>query len=203
MKKIILLFSIVMLIASEARLQDVTFPRQLTNEGSVLTMFQPQVDSWESYKRLHYRMAFALQPKQGEEVMGVLYMSADTEANMETHRVVIYNFSTTKVNFPSLDVADVKKMEDLIATFMSPDRTLLMSTEQIVACTPKNDSARTIVVNNNPPLIFTSKKPTILLAIEGEPVKAAAGKENLEYVITPVILCFLVYPTVPGIYMMV
>ncbi|HTE24620.1 hypothetical protein [Flavitalea sp.] len=183
MKKRLLAVIVIMLFAIPGFSQDVTFPRQLTNEGSVLTMYQPQVDSWEQYKRLHYRMAFTLKPNQGQEVSGVLYMSADTEANMETHRVVVNNFSTSKINFPSLEESDAKKMEETVRSFMSPDRSLVMSIEQIVACTPKVDTVKTVVLNNNPPVIFTSKRPTLLLAVEGSPVRAPASKENLDYVV--------------------
>ncbi|MGZ5135002.1 MAG: hypothetical protein ACXWCG_07625, partial [Flavitalea sp.] len=183
MKKNILLLSIIMLIAMQAMLQDVQFPRQLTNEGSVLTMYQPQVESWEKYKKLDFRYAFSLKPNQGKEVLGVLYGNADTDANMETHRVLINNMSVSKINFPSLDDDSGKKMEVIVRSFFPPDRSLVMSIEQVVACTPKKDSAKTVNVINNPPVIFSSKKPTILLALEGSPVKAAASKENIESVV--------------------
>lgn len=182
MKKIVFLFT-VMLISTQAKLQDVQFPRELTNEGSVLTLFQPQVDRWEEYKKLEFRTAFALMPRLGNEVLGVLYMKANTQVAMETHRVFIDSFTISKINFPSLDADSAKKMEAIVRPFLTPDRSLLMSLEQVVACTPKKESANTITVNNDPPIIFTSTRPTILLSVEGAPVKARAGKENIEYVV--------------------
>jgi hypothetical protein len=52
-----------------------------------------------------------------------------------------------------------------------------------VACTPKKDSIKTVILNNDPPIIFVSTRPTILLSLEGDAVKAAAVKDSLEYVI--------------------
>jgi hypothetical protein len=183
MKKYYPLTFLIMFIAIHLSSQDVKFPRQLTSEGSVLTMYQPQVDSWQEYKRLHFRMAFTLTPKEDQEVSGVLYMSADTETSMETHMVFINNFSTSKINFPSLDETNARKLDTAVRTFMTPDRSLVMSVEQVVACTPRKDSVKTVILNNNPPVIFSSMKPTLLLSVEGSPAMAAVGNENLEYVV--------------------
>ncbi|MGZ5189512.1 MAG: hypothetical protein ACXWCZ_00760, partial [Flavisolibacter sp.] len=69
MKKIFLPFSILLLMVIHAGSQDVTYPRQMTNQGSVLTIYQPQVDSWEKYKKLEFRSAFSLKPAHGKEVL--------------------------------------------------------------------------------------------------------------------------------------
>jgi hypothetical protein len=68
MKRKIFIFFILFLIGTKAYLQDVKYPRQFTNEGSVLVVYQPQVDSWEKYQKLVFRVAFSLKPSQGEEV---------------------------------------------------------------------------------------------------------------------------------------
>ena len=110
-------------------------------------------------------------------------MEADTETDMDTHRVLMDSISVLKISFPSLEEAKIKKMDDLVHTFITPDRSLMLSVEQVVACTPKKDSTKTVKLNNDPPIIFVSTRPTILLSLEGTPVKATAVKANLEYVI--------------------
>jgi hypothetical protein len=172
-----------LLIVSYAQSQDVQFPRQLTNEGSVLTTYQPQVESWDQNKTLNCRMAFSLVPNGGKEVLGVLYMKASTDVNMDNHRVLIYNMTVSDTHFPSLDDETAAKMGDIVKLFITSDRSLVMSLEQVVACTPKKDPTSTITVNNDPPVIFMSKRPTILLSVEGTPVKAAASKENIDYIV--------------------
>ncbi|MDZ7614831.1 MAG: hypothetical protein U5K51_14905 [Flavobacteriaceae bacterium] len=52
-------------------------------------MYQPQVENWQDYKNLTYRLAFSLVPNQGKEVLGVLYMTANTAVNKETNSVLI------------------------------------------------------------------------------------------------------------------
>src|SRR5450432_65091 len=111
MKPLFLTVSIVMLIALKGFSEDVSWPRQLTNEGSVLTLYQPQVQSWEQYKKLTYRMAFSLTPNQGKVVLGVLYMQSATDVNMDDHTVLIYDMVISKTNFPSLDADNAGKMD--------------------------------------------------------------------------------------------
>jgi hypothetical protein len=146
-------------------------------------MYQPQVQSWEQYKKLDFRLAFSLKPAQGKAVVGVLYLNAATDVNMETHRVLISDMSVVKTNFPSLDAEQAEKMGTLVHSFLSPDRTPDISLEQIVACIPKEDSVRTVTVSNDPPVVFVSTRPTILLQLEGAPVKGVASKEDLEFVV--------------------
>ena len=183
MKSILLSTVLFMIMILNGQSQDVTWPRQLTSQGSVLTMYQPQVQNWDQFKRLDFRLAFSLVPYQGKEVLGVLYALASTEVNMENHQVLISNMSVSKTNFPSLDPETAEKMGTIVRSFFAPDRTITGSVEQIVACTPKKEPSSTVTVNNDPPVIFVSTRPTILLQLEGKPVKAATGKDNLEYVI--------------------
>ena len=183
MKTFVLTISALLVLTINLLAQDVTWPRKLTSEGSVITLYQPQVQQWDDYKKIDFRMAFSLVPYQGKEVVGVLYVLANTEANMETHRVVINNMTVKEVHFPSLDAKNAEKMEKIVRTFVTPERSQELSVEQVVACTPKKDQVPTVKVNNNPPVIFVSKTPTILLQLEGKPVKAAAGGEDLEFVI--------------------
>jgi hypothetical protein len=146
-------------------------------------MYEPQIQSWERYKLLDFRMAFSLKPSQGKEVLGVVYMKAATDVNMETHLVIIDSMSMTQVHFPSLDEKNSEKMDKIVRSFLTPDRTLVMSVEQIVAGTEKEKPSTTVAVNNDPPIIFVSKRPTILLQLDGAPVKATASKGNIEFVI--------------------
>lgn len=61
-----------LLVTGSANSQDVKFPRRLTNEGNVLTVYQPQVEKWHDHKNIEYRNAFALRPatRQGSSPYG-------------------------------------------------------------------------------------------------------------------------------------
>ena len=54
--------------------------------------------------------------------------------------------------------------------------------ERIVACTPKPQTTNTVNVQNNPPTIFVSTKPAIMLQLEGQPGITDASKGGIQYV---------------------
>lgn len=183
MKRIIAALFVPMFFSVCLFSQDIQWPRQMTNNGSVLTVYQPQVQNWDSYMLLDFRMAFSLTPFQDKEVVGVVYMLANTDVNMDNHRVTISNMNINAVHFPYLDEEKAKAMEELVRSFLTPDKTQVMSVEQIVACTPKKSDVSTVKVNNDPPIIFTSTSPTILLQLEGQPVKSTTNKDGLDFII--------------------
>jgi hypothetical protein len=74
-------------------------------------------------------------------------------------------------------------MDKLVRSFLTEGRTLTMSVEQVVAYIEKDSTVTSISVKNDPPVIFVSMKPAILLQLEGSPVKAEASKEQLEFVL--------------------
>ncbi len=61
--------------------QDPGWPRQLTNNGSILVLYTPQVESWPDYQTIDFRMAFSLTPAQGTQMVGVMYIHATTFVN--------------------------------------------------------------------------------------------------------------------------
>ena len=46
--------------------QDPGWPRQLTNNGTVLILYTPQVEDWPQYETIDFRMAFQLDAISGK-----------------------------------------------------------------------------------------------------------------------------------------
>jgi hypothetical protein len=183
MKKHFYLMILVLLNMPVVHAQDPGWPRQLTNNGSVLVLYTPQVDNWNQYQTIDCRMAFSLTPYQGKQILGVVYMNASTAVDTYNHMVTIDNMNITQVHFPSLDPSKSAPMEQMVRSFLSPGKTMTVSMERIVACTPKETPAKTTTVQNNPPTIFVSNTPAILLQLEGQAALANANKNGtIQYV---------------------
>ena len=83
------------------------WPREKTlADGTQVTLFQPQIDSWELYAKLEFHLAavFTL-PDAGPIVPGVLQLTADTTTDFETRTVVAYNMKVAETDFASVDPA--------------------------------------------------------------------------------------------------
>jgi hypothetical protein len=161
--------------------QEPGWPRQRSENGNILITYQPQVDAWKDFRELDWRMAVSLTPAGGKPAVGVVELHGQTTVDDENKMVLIDNLKIRKTHFPSLDPATATQMDQLLIAFLPP--TVTISLHQLVACTPKPESFPGVELKNNPPAIFISYKPAILLDVDGPPVRARIEKTGLEYVI--------------------
>ncbi|HXX57657.1 MAG TPA: hypothetical protein VEI96_06625 [Thermodesulfovibrionales bacterium] len=178
--------SLVLIIASATASvaqspQDAGWPRQRVENGNVLVTYQPQVDDWKDFRELDWRMAIELTPKAGKTAVGVVELHGQTTVDNENKMVLIDNLNIKKTYFPSLDPATSAQMEQLLRTFLPPAVTITM--HQLVAAVPKKESVSGVQLKSDPPVIFVSYRPAILLDIDGQPVRAPIQKTKLEYVV--------------------
>ncbi len=182
MKKIMLLVTGV-LISCLTFSQDPGWPRKFTNNGSVLVVYPPQVEDWQDYQTIDFRMAFSLIPvNQTKQIIGVVYIHAATSVDTYNHMVSISNMNISGVHFPSLDPATATTMEQIVRATLHVSRTVNVSMERIVACTPKPQTTHAINVQNDPPTIFVSTTPAIILQLEGQPALTDATPGGIKYV---------------------
>jgi uncharacterized membrane protein YgcG len=164
-----------------AAAQDPGWPRQLTQQGAKLVIYQPQVDDWNKFEQLAGRMAFTMTPAGGKEVVGAADFEAGTDIDTANRSVFIHDLKFTNIYFPSLPSASVPAMESLFRTFIPANVT--MSLDRVAASVKKPDSVSTVQLDNDPPRIFVSYHPAILLEINGEPVLADVPGTQLRYVV--------------------
>jgi hypothetical protein len=181
MKKIGFLALVILGIVAAAAAQDPGWPRQITKPGGKLVYYQPQVDSWQSYSLLKWRMAFSLTPAGGKTVLGAMSMQGDTVVNTDEHMVQINNPRITNAYFPSLDSATAANMQQLLKSFVPPGVTI--SLERVVAYMKKPATVKGVALNNDPPVIYISQRPAILLEIDGKPVLAKIPDTSLQFVV--------------------
>ncbi|HSY85936.1 MAG TPA: hypothetical protein VLA85_05150, partial [Verrucomicrobiae bacterium] len=74
------------------------WPRQMQITGGTLTVYQPQVDSWDG-GFLKFRAAVAVKPSDGgQEVFGVIRASAHTLVDRTARMVSLFNFSLLQID---------------------------------------------------------------------------------------------------------
>src|SRR5262245_28182126 len=88
---------------------DPAWPRERYQNGNRLIIYQPQVDDWQNFQDLSWRMAISLTPKGGKEVIGVVEMKGNTDIDNVSKVAVITNPQVTGTYFPSLDKATAEK----------------------------------------------------------------------------------------------
>jgi hypothetical protein len=181
MKHLMAAILLIGVLVAAALGQDPGWPRQIKTQGGMLIYYQPQVDNWQSFTELTWRMAFTLTPTGGKQVVGVVEMQGHTDVDNDNKMVLISNLQVTGTHFPSLDPATASQMEQLVKTFLPP--TVSISLHRLVAVVQKAETVPGVPVNNDPPVIVVAYSPSILLGVDGEPTLAEIPKTNLQYVV--------------------
>jgi len=161
--------------------QDPGWPRKMAKPGGTLIVYQPQVDDWQNFDDIKWRQAFELTPTGGNPVVGAASFEGTTEVNLDTHNVFMFNIRVLNTYFPGQDPTATTNLDQLVRSFVP--QTYNASLERLVAYMPKPESVKTVTLKNDPPYIFVSYSPAILLGVDGEPVLSDISKTNLKYVV--------------------
>ncbi|WPR75242.1 hypothetical protein [Algoriphagus sp. NG3] len=164
-------------------LQDLGWPRQIEKDGATLLYYQPQIDEWEDYKVIKARVAFSLTGSDGQQTMGVTSIKSHTLVDKDSRTAFLQDIIYEGVRFPSADAKQSKVLEKLFRT-LAPSGGETISVDRIMADLQHGKlRAKTVAVKNDPPTIFSSDSPAILLLLDGDPVMAPIEKTGLEYVV--------------------
>jgi hypothetical protein len=175
-----------------------TWPMELDDHGFHLVIYQPQVDSWKQ-NRLEGRAAVtatmtgSAPSGSTQEAFGIVTLSARTDVDKETRMVALEDLKVTSASFPGAKPAqgDLEKaVRDSLPNWpkvVSLDR--LLADLSINGATPEGQSTG---LKNDPPKIFVSQVPSVLILIDGDPVLNAVGG-SIKYtrvINTPALLLF-------------
>jgi hypothetical protein len=162
----------------------ITFPRALASDAGTVVMHTPQIDSWEDYAKLEGRIAVAVTPAgEDDPVYGVAEFTSDTDPNLELRVVAVENTEITVTSFP---VPDAKRREQLDAVVRSTaqHRTHYVPLDVILTYIAPNASVpEEKGLSFDPPPIFYSSTPAIIVMTDGEPLLAPLPDTKLQYVV--------------------
>ncbi len=163
---------------------DPGWPRVIEREEGKLVYYQPQVDEWKDYQELAFRVAFAVTRKGADKsVPGIASIRATTVVDKDARTVVLKDMHFQDIRFPSLDEATEKRAGDRIRALF-PLKGMTVSLDRLLAALPdQRPAAPATNLKNEPPRIFVSETPAILLFVDGEPILAPIEGTNLKFVV--------------------
>lgn len=161
--------------------KDAGWPRQFESESHVLRVHQPQVDEWPKFDRIRFRAAITVSPKgKDDPTYGILVMSASTHVAFEERLVALSDRRIESIEFPGADPADADALRKVVLDAAPPQRTMTVSLDRIIAELHVDASQiRTSEVQLNPPKIFASEKPAVLVMFLGKPRFRLVGDTGL------------------------
>jgi len=166
------------------------WPRTISAGKTEITVYQPQVESWES-NRMHSRAAVSIRTAESAlPVFGVIWLSARTDVDRENRLVALNDIQVERGSFPSRP----DQAEELTSTVRQHLRTggvyvALDRLEASLAVTRVESKHPKVQVRNDVPKILFSTTPAVLVLIDGQPVlRSVAGTSLLRVINTRALL---------------
>ena len=172
--------------AGQSAPPDPGWPRVFKDKGATLTVYQPQVDAWKDYRHLHFRCAIAVKGALAQERFGVVEIDADT-ATDHASRVVVVTPSRREVRFAGVSAEDLARLRQAVDRLAPPRQPTTLSIDRVVAYLDETTqrTQRAVEVNLDPPRIFHSSSPAILVMFMGAPQLAPVEpkRTDLEFAV--------------------
>jgi hypothetical protein len=164
---------------------DEGWPQIVQSRGNTITIYQPQVETWQD-NLLKARAAVSVSTKaSAQPVYGVVFFTARTSVDRSNGVVAFEDLTINRINFPKngKNTADYQTMiKNSIPDW--PQTIALDRLQADLAITrAEMRTQQKIAVQNNPPRIFFSTKPAMLVLIDGTPVPRAIGGTSLMRII--------------------
>jgi hypothetical protein len=150
---------------------DPGWPRVFKKSGKEVTVYQPQVDSWKDYTDIHYRAAIAVKTGSSkQEKYGIVEADARTVVDHDS-RVVALAAWKRDLRFPNVSDSEAASLRKVVDELAPLGQATILSLDRVLAClNPEEHQVQPAVeVNIQPPKIFYSRKPALLVMFMGEP----------------------------------
>ena len=178
-----LALSISVTLAHGATAQDPGWPREITRDDASLVYYQPQIDDWKDFKEISGRMAISVTPRGGKPQVGIVALQMQTDVDVDSRHVLLSHPQITGLSFPGTDPATAQQMDQLVRKFLNPQASLTISLDRLIASVEKKNTPAVAAVKNDPPVIFFSFGPAMLLHVDGDPVLAPVQNSDLAFVV--------------------
>jgi len=148
---------------------ELTWPRVFTEGGTTLTVYDPQVESWDNYETLKARSAVVVSGNVPDQY-GVIEYQVETEVDTEERMVLLKHRTLDTVRLQGVGKEATEKTEEMVRTILKKQPPLKISLDFVLAYIEENARAvPSVDVNLDPPPIYSSEEPAILVIFLGEP----------------------------------
>ncbi|HVI80492.1 MAG TPA: hypothetical protein VM715_20520, partial [Candidatus Acidoferrum sp.] len=145
-------------------------------------MYQPQVEAWEGDEVRAYAAIAVVSKTHKASNYGVVWFTAQTEVDKVNRQVTLDQFQIIKVKFPAIPAKEPEYQAFLQAKL--PGKSKVIALDRMEAALEVSDSGQAGVealdVNNDPPNVIFTTKPSLLVLIDGPPQYRDVGGTNLQ-----------------------
>jgi hypothetical protein len=168
--------------ATEATTED--WPRQLESTAGTIVVYQPQPESLQG-TTLTGRAAIALTPKgKTDPVFGAIWFSASVETDRDQRLVRILGSKITRLRLPDAKPEDEQALAAVIEQ-ETPKWGLTVPLDGLTAALAQVEEERAASdeLRAEPPKIRFASEPTVLVVLDGQPIRRPIENSGIESVV--------------------
>ena len=165
------------------------WPRRVTSGSATITIYEPQVDSWDGHEIVARNAVGIQRAGQNEPTYGVVTVHGITLVDKSSRNVSLENIRLDGGDFPSARESSQDYMKLLHDNFPKTLDGLSLDRLQISLVVPPEQLKGSTKLNNTPPKIIFSTMPAILVYVDGRPAcRPVTGTELQRVINTRVLL---------------
>ncbi|HXW07768.1 MAG TPA: hypothetical protein VD833_21240 [Vicinamibacterales bacterium] len=156
-----------------------------TKSGGSILVYQPQIASWEGQKHMVGYAAVSYRAKAADKpALGTIRLESDTSVSLSERLVRFAPMKITEVNFQTIPKDQVREVVAQIEEAI-PDDDRLIALDRVLAnldksrIMPKNVDG----IKADPPAIFFSKTPAVIVNLDGEPIWSPIKENDLKFAV--------------------
>jgi hypothetical protein len=153
--------------------------------GGTILMYQPQIASWDRQAQLVAFSAVSYRAKTGDKpALGTVKLEAATKVSVPDRLVSLQGLKIAEANFQNMPKEQVREVTTAIDGAIPADERVIaldrvlanLDKSQII---PKNIEG----LKAEPPPIFFSKTPAVIVNLDGEPIWSPIKENDLKYAV--------------------
>ena len=162
------------------------WPRQyVTASKGSITVYQPQVATWDRQKHMVAFSAVSYTSKAGAKpALGTIKLEADTSVSLDERLVNFRSLKIAEANFQGLPKEQLQEVVSAIDKAM-PDDDRVIALDRVLANVDKSKIVPKNVdgVKADPPAIFFSKTPAIIVNLDGDAIWSPIRDNDLKFAV--------------------
>lgn len=138
--------------------------------GAEVIVFQPQIESWLDFQKIHARAALAYKPASSSKFeLGAMRFEALTDVDHERRSVLVHDFASITLTFPAISKGRSESLAKGVRKILPTDPVEL-SLDRVLSNFERELPSTSTLVKNPVPRIFHSEEPTLLVEFDGDPM---------------------------------
>ena len=160
------------------------FPKTIAGEQGTVVIHVPQIDAWRNFEAIEARLAVEVTPVgESEPVFGVAEFVADTDPNLELRVVAIEHAEITITSFSEPDDERREQLDAIVRATVQPQTQFVPLDVMLTYIASDAVVPAEQGLSYDPPPIFYSSTPAVLVNLDGEPILAQIPETRLEYAV--------------------